>query len=143
MPMREKYKGIQDKLKAIGKDGCYFLALHSIVADVINEDITCYIVRDYNELVDNRLLQEDCTVLDSGMCLQYLLDIYAPGKYNILYHYETFLPEKLEANQYSIVEYYHNGVTHFRRRDVDTLKNSVTVAKGKKYSYRIFAVNAR
>lgn len=125
---RDRYKGVQTFLK----DGCYFLSLCSIAEDVSRKNVD--VIDAINASLQNQWAREDGYVMNPCAILQWLTH----SKWEL--RVEDKVPEVVEDNEWTVVKWYNKstGLTHFRRRDVDTLVNSNTVAKGKIQSCYVF-----
>ena len=74
-------------------------------------------------------------------------DVNAPEKILELFTGKKWSVEKVIGSSYKpkkgeyVIQHYKNGnIGHFRMKDYDPLQNSVTVAKGKIDSYRVFRI---
>ncbi len=121
-------QGIQSALEKIGKYGCGFLCLCRLFGVSDSEMLTMYYLA-----IENNLMDEDCYVKDWGK----LATFFAPD-------WEAYRCEKsnLKDNKAAFsIEYWYNPRTklhHFKLKDWDPLKNSVTVKEGMIESYRNF-----
>ncbi len=121
-------QGIQSALEKIGKYGCGFLCLCRMFGVSDSEMLTMYYLA-----IENNLMDEDCYVKDWGK----LATFFAPD-------WETYRCEKSNLKDKKAafyIEYWYNPRTklhHFKLKDWDPLKNSVTVKEGMIESYRNF-----
>ena len=131
--IKERYTGIQTKLKTIDTDGCLFLCLCSIIEEVTNApaDIIGII-----QLSKKRgWLSDDFTVNDS-------LEILRAFTGKIWKRTEPKkLPETIKDNEFSIEVWQkpNSKAKHFKRRFTDTLTNSQTVKIGSITEYYIYS----
>lgn len=123
---RQRYNGLQTFLK----DGCYFLSLCSIAEDSSGKKVD--IVEAYNMVLDSKWATEDAYILNPTAILHWLT-----SRHWTLVK-STSLPSSVPDNMYTVAKWVNGNVTHFRRRDVDTLRSSVTVAKGKVKEWYLF-----
>lgn len=121
--IRKRYSGIQTFLT----DGCYFLSLCSIaeectgirvdILDAISHSVT------HGWATSDAFINEPCKILKylTGGKTEWRLDV------------EPKVPEKVPEEMYVVLKYFNTrtGYTHFKRRYVDTLQDSRTVAEGK------------
>lgn len=135
-----RYAGIQDKLKNI-YEGCHFLTLCSIAEEALQ-----WINRNDNikvDLIDAVNLAFDKYLIDAGYDVKNncgLLEALTPG-----HHWtQTTVYELTNVmdNEFTEVVYKNprNNFKHYRRRSVDTLKDSVTVKEGYILEYRIYTM---
>lgn len=121
-------QGIQSTLEKIGKYGCGFLCLCKSFGVSDSDILTMYYLA-----IENDLMDEECYVKDWGKLATFL----APD-------WETYRCEKSNLKDKKAafhIEYWYNPRTklhHFKLKDWDPLKNSVTVKEGMIESYRNF-----
>jgi hypothetical protein len=131
--IKERYTGIQTKLKTIDTDGCLFLCLCSIIEEVTNApaDIIGII-----QLSKKRgWLSDEFTVNDS-------LELLRAFTGKIWKRTEPKkLPEIIKDNEFSIEVWQkpNSKAKHFKRRFTDTLINSQTVKIGSITEYYIYS----
>lgn len=125
--IKKKWVGVQ----SAWKEGCFFFALLTI----LDENDIRYDLWDVTHFcIKQGYMQDDGYILDSCGLLFALT-----GK-----HYEvaivSSLPAHIPSTWYTVEKWYNErtGYTHFRRRFVDTLKDSVTVSEGSLVAYYIF-----
>lgn len=134
MNIVERYTGIQDVCKAIGSDGCHFLTLCSIAEQYLDKPIDFFGL--VKHCLDTQWVTEDFYVNNDGTpILQYLTNKKWTRK-------EVAELPHIWYNDYSEAVYYNPRTKyhHFRRRAVDTLNHSITVAEGYIEKYYIYTV---
>ena len=125
---RFRYKGFQTFIK----DGCYWLSLCSIADDVRGTPVD--LITAYNVTVEKGWVSPNAYIKDPCAILQWL----TKRKWSL--RVEERVPDVVEDNEWTVLKYYNSrtGFTHFRRRDVDTLTSSTTVAEGKLVACYVF-----
>lgn len=122
-----RYQGVQTFLT----EGCLFLSLCSIAEQVVNEHIDILSTIQYAKAEGWIDSNNDMTKASQCALLGFLT-----GK---VWRREelTELPNPVPDEMYTVEKWVNlnTGLTHFRRRFVDTLTNSVTVAQGKLERY--------
>ena len=131
--IKERYDGVQTLFKKIDSDGCLFLCLCTIIEEVTGREADIAGIVQVSR--KRGWLANDYTVNDSLSLLNYFT-----GK---KFKRESVrkLPAAVSDNMFT-VEKWHNektGYTHFKRRFVDTVLNSVTVKQGKLIEYYIYS----
>lgn len=128
-----RYAGFQTYLKVVASDGCLLLSLLSIIEDVNKKVI------DFQSFVQTVIKYKwfdanDGTVLDSLSILNH----YTHKKWGR--EIVSKLPSKIGKKEYTIEKWYNprTKFTHFKRRYVDTLIDSVTVKEGSIIEYYIY-----
>lgn len=125
-----KLLGIQDKLKLLGENGCYILAILSGFGCSSLDEMLMLT----DKLIQKGLLSTTYTVLDNAELAKEL---------GLTYLYSPVKPKDSLCLFY-VKEYYNErtGFTHFvlcmNGKEYDTLENSITVKEGVVRSYRIF-----
>ncbi|MBO7715806.1 MAG: hypothetical protein J6S85_19745 [Methanobrevibacter sp.] len=128
-----RYNGIQTLLKHISDGGCLFLSLVSIIEEVTGQ------VADVFDIIQismkSKWLTPEFEVNNSIAILETFTDkiwsrIELPA-----------LPSEIRENEFTIEKWYNpkTKFTHFRRRFVDTLISSKTVAEGYLKEYYIYS----
>ena len=130
--LKERYKGIQTMLKHIGTDGCYFLSLCTIIEEVNNDNAD--ILDIVRASLDNNWMDSEYYIKDPCAILRHFT------KRDFKVRKMTELPTVVKDSEFTVEEWYNErtGLTHFKRRFVDTLKNSVTVKEGYIRDYVFF-----
>ena len=120
-----RYQGVQTFLT----EGCLFLSLCSIAEQVVNEHIDILSAIQYAKTEGWIDANNDMTETSQCALLGFLT-----GK---KWHREVFttLPNPIPDGMYTVEKWRRDKVTHFRRRFVDTLVSSVTVARGELSGY--------
>ena len=122
-----RYEGVQSFLT----EGCLFLCLCSIAEQVMGQKIDILDTIRYCKRMGYIDSKNEMT--EEGQCM-YLRDL--TGK---VWEREEFknLPAVVPDNMYTVEKWVNpnTGYTHFKRRFVDTLKNSVTVRDGYMIGY--------
>lgn len=125
--IERRYKGVQTFLT----EGCLFLSLCSIAEQVANMHIDILSAIQYAKSED--WIDKNNDMTEASQCA--LLGFLTGKKW----HREEFteLPNPVPYNMYTVEKWVNtdSGRTHFRRRFVDTLTKSVTVARGKLSGY--------
>ena len=124
--IKKKWEGGQ----SVWKEGCYFFSLLT-TADELG--IKYDLIHFTRFCLNQNLITADGTVRDA----EELLYALTGRRFK-----RTIVKEipLMKQNMYSIEKWYNErtGYTHFRRRFVDTVKDSVTVKEGKLMCYYIF-----
>lgn len=117
-----RYEGVQTFLT----EGCLFLSLMSIAEQVANEHIDILSAIQYAKTEGWIDANNDMTEASQCALLGFLT-----GK---VWHREVFttLPNPVPEKMYTVEHWinFDTGFTHFRRRFVDTVTKSITVAVG-------------
>lgn len=120
-----RYAGCQTFLT----EGCLFLSLLSIAEEYSKETFDCLRVLEYARKMGYITDNNDLTIIGQTSLLKDLT-----GK-----TWERVVMSKLPATvpdaMYTIEKWVNGKKTHFRRRFVDTLSNSITVRDGKLVEY--------
>lgn len=127
-----RYSGIQTHLKNISEYGCHFLTLCSIAEEATNTKID--LIDAVNKAISNNLIDNEYTVLNNIALLQILCN----NKYKWVETRVRRLPATIKDNEYTECVYTFGRSIHYRRRAVDTIINSNTVANGQITEYRIY-----
>ena len=135
LDVKARYQGFQSMCKIVNTDGCYFLALCSI----IEEYTDCPL-----DLIDAIRVSQSKGWVDSEFTIKNapkFLEYYT-GKKWVRSEMVSRLPVKILDNQFTVVIHYNKrtGFKHFKRRGFDTLDDSVTVKEGVILGYYIFTV---
>lgn len=125
--VKNKWSGIQ----TCWKEGCYFFTLLTIL-DELGIQYDMHAITRF--AIDNNYIKADGYVLEPLLFLK-----VATGKRFTMKVVQT-LPDNIADNQFTIEKWYNaaTGYTHFKRRFVDTLIDSLTVKNGKLSCYYIF-----
>ena len=120
-----RYAGVQTFLT----EGCLFLSLCSIVEQVANMHVDILSAIQYAKA--EGWIDKNNDMTEDSQCA--LLG-FLTGK---RWHREEFttLPNPVPDEMYTVEKWCNDAFTHFRRRFVDTLTKSVTVARGKLSGY--------
>jgi len=135
--IKKRYSGLQDDLGIVSKtlkDGaCLLLSLCSIIDEL--SDKPCDIIEVINTAWDNKWMKWDYELIDSLALLNHFT-----GK-RFSRTEVTSLPSVIKDNEFTIEKWYNPDTkyTHFKRRFVDTLKNSKTVKEGYIKEYYIYS----
>lgn len=111
-------------------EGCYFLALMSIAEEVSGAPIDL--------LAAIALCRAEGWVTDDAYVTNPTAILHALTGKRWTHKESTSLPDTVPDNMYTIQKWEHGATTHFRRRYVDTLRNSLTVKVGTIHSYYLF-----
>lgn len=127
------YTGLQTKLG--NNDACHFLCLCSIIHEYRERAVD--VLGLASHAITEGWLREDYYVRDALAILY-----YATKKRWVVYNTKDD-PGTVKRNQFTELEWYNprTGYTHFTRKYLDTLVNSVTVAEGSIKSYRVYTVS--
>ena len=120
-----RYAGVQTFLT----EGCLFLSLCSIAEQVANMHVD--ILSTIQQAKAEGWIDKNNDMTKDSQCA--LLGFLTGKKW----HREEFttLPNPVPYEMYTVEKWRRGKTTHFRRRFVDTLTNSVTVSKGELESY--------
>ena len=133
--IKKRYDGIQSRMKKLGSDGCYFLCLCEIIEEVNGREVD--LLKLVRECQDFGWIKDDYTVMNPTAILAYYTGhYYSMARVNIV-------PTVVHDNEFTIEKWYNprTGYTHFKRRFVDTLKDSVTVKEGSVVEYYFFKIS--
>jgi len=120
-----RYAGVQTFLT----EGCLFLSLCSIAEQVANMHVDILSAIQYAK--SEGWIDQNNEMTEDSQCA--LLG-FLTGKQ---WHREELsdLPNPVPDEMYTVEKWCRDKTTHFRRRFVDTLAKSVTVARGKLSGY--------
>ena len=116
-----RYEGVQTFLT----EGCLFLSLCSIAEQVVNEHIDILSAIQFAK-AEGWIDKNNDMTKDSQCALLGFLTGKKWHRDEMIY-----LPNPVPEEMYTVEKWRRDNATHFRRRFVDTVTNSVTVAKGK------------
>ena len=139
MTIKERYDGLQTLFKAAYESACHFLTLCSIADEYRADHKLPYIdlIWAIRTCRSRQLIDDEFYVKDDGTgVLKLLTDGQKWSRKDVA------KLGKVGDNDYTEAEWFNprTGYTHFRRRYVDTLRDSVTVAEGYIKQYRIYTV---
>lgn len=132
MIKKSRYEGIQTMLKALGYDGCHFLALLSIAEEFNSKAVDLIDIVRY--AMDKKWINHEFLVMGDGTAiLEYLTGVKWTRK-------EVVKLPVIRDNDYTEAIWYNpnTGYRHYRRRYFDTLIYSLTVAEGYIEKYYIY-----
>lgn len=120
-----RYAGVQTFLT----EGCLFLSLCSIAEQVANMHVDILSTIQYAKA--EGWIDKNNDMTEASQCA--LLGFLTGKKW----HREEFteLPNPVPDEMFTVEKWCRDKVTHFRRRFVDTLTHSMTVAMGKLSGY--------
>lgn len=131
--LRQRYDGIQTKMKQISDYGCLFLSLCSIIEEVTGKpaDIIGFIQKCLSE----KWIKDDYTVNDSIA----ILNFFTEKKWKRIEG--KALPIVINDNEFTVEKWYNPKTkgNHFKRRFVDTVTNSNTCRIGGIECYYIYS----
>jgi hypothetical protein len=131
--LRQRYDGIQTKMKQISDYGCLFLSLCSIIEEVTGKpaDIIGFIQKCLSE----KWIKDYYTVNDSIA----ILNFFTEKKWKRI-EVKT-LPIVINDNEFTVEKWYNPETkgNHFKRRFVDTVTNSNTCRIGGIECYYIYS----
>lgn len=124
------YSGLQSRLG--NNDACHFLVLCSIIHECRGREVDILGLASHS--IIEGWLREDYYVKDALAILRYA----TKSKWIIKVLKQS--PDDIGPSSFTELKWYNprTGYTHFTRRYVDTLVNSVTVAEGRVEEYRIY-----
>lgn len=120
-----RYAGVQTFLT----EGCLFLSLCSIAEQVVNGHIDILSTIQYAKA--EGWIDKNNDMTEDSQCA--LLGFLTGKKWQR--EELTALPNPIPNEMFTVEKWCRDKVTHFRRRFVDTLTNSVTVKMGKLVCY--------
>jgi hypothetical protein len=139
MTVKERYEGLQTLALALNTDGCHFLTLCSIADEYRYDHGLPYIdlIWAIRTLMSKGLIDSEFYVKDDGTNV---LSILTDGK-----KWTRKDVDKLGTigdNDYTEAVWFNPNTQfrHFRRRYVDTLRDSITVRDGYIEKYRVYTV---
>jgi hypothetical protein len=120
-----RYEGVQTFLT----EGCLFLSLCSIAEQVANMHVDILSTIQYAKA--EGWIDKNNDMTEASQCA--LLGFLTGKKW----HREEFteLPNPVPDEMFTVEKWCRDKVTHFRRRFVDTVTHSMTVAMGKLSGY--------
>lgn len=131
--IKARFEGMQNALTECGLNGCFFLALVSIAEESTQSKIDLLDAIVKAKQAD--LIKNDFFVNDSAG----VLSLLTGKKWRRTIVTPSELKEPIAENVYTVEKWVGTtGYTHFRRRYVDTVKNSQTVKNGKLACYYTF-----
>lgn len=130
--LKERYDGIQTKMKGIADGGCLLLALCSVIEETTGKPAD--LIGIIQKSLEKKYLLTDYTVNDSLMLLEEFT-----GKKWIRREVKE-LPIVINDNDFTIEKWYNPKTkgNHFRRRFVDTVTDSNTCRIGGIECYYIY-----
>lgn len=139
MTVKERYQNLQTEMLALHQDGCHFLTLCSIADDYRHDHNLPYIdlIWAIRTCTSKGLIDSEFYVKDDGCKI---LSLLTDGRKWTRKDVEKLGP--IGDNDYTEAVYYNprTEYKHFRRRYLDTLRDSVTVKEGYVIQYRIYTV---
>ena len=126
--IKKRYEGAQTFLK----DGCYFLSLMSIAEEVTGKPID--ILEAIYYCVNRNYCRRDAWI--NNPCL--ILEAFTGKKWKL--SKSPKLPAVVPDEMYTVEKWELNGGNHFRRRYMDTVIASNTVANGRFVEYYLFEI---
>lgn len=126
--IKERYEGVQSFLQ----EGCLFLSLCSIAEEVNGTNVdVLHMVRvakqhGWIDKANNLTVAGQCGLLEALTGKQWTRTV-------------RDVAGDVKDNEYTVQKWVRGNYTHFKRRYVDTLVNSQTVAKGKMESVYVYA----
>lgn len=140
MTVKERYDGLQTLFLAAHQGACHFLTLCSIADEYRHDHDMPYVDLIWAIRVcrSRQLIDDEFYVLDDGTNV---LKLLTNGKKWTRKDVEKL--GEIRDNDYTEAEWFNprTGYTHFRRRYVDTLRDSVTVKEGYIKKYRVYTVH--
>lgn len=127
LAIEKRYKGCQTFLK----EGCLFLSLCSIVEQVTDEPVDILEALAYAK--QQHLIDSDNSMSESHQC-EFLWQLTGKRWHRVV---SKALANPVPKEMYTVEKWENprTGLTHFRRRFVDTLSNSITVKEGTLVAY--------
>lgn len=131
-----KVNGLQDVLKRIGTDGCYFM---SFVAGMNNGEVDLNdLVGYYYSLRDKNLIDKNCTVLDNKEFGKYFGYKYSYCPYSENINIDITKADIVIAEYFNPRTNYTHFVLQINCKNYDSLEDSKTVKEGYIKSLRLF-----
>ena len=139
MTVKERYEGLQTLFSAAYESSCHFLTLCSIADEYRTDHGLPYIdlIWAIRTCRSRGLIDDEFCVKDDGCGI---LKLLTDGKKWSRKDVEVL--GKVGDNDYTEAEWFNprTNFTHFRRRYVDTLRDSITVREGYIKKYRVYSV---
>lgn len=139
MTVKERYEGFQTLALQLHKSGCHFLTLCSIADEYRHDRGLPYIdlIWAIRTCQSKGLIDNEFYVKDDGTKV---LSLLTDGRKWTRKDVEKL--GQIRDNDYTEAEWFNpcTGFTHFRRRYLDTLSDSITVAEGYIKRYRVYTV---
>lgn len=129
--IERRYKGVQTFLI----EGCLFLSLTSIAEQVANMHIDLLSALQYAKA--EGWIDKNNNMTEDTQC--YYLEYLTSKKWHREVKKE--LPRSVPEEMYTVEKWLspHTGKTHFRRRFVDTITDSITVKEGVLVAYYCYS----
>ncbi len=124
MNVKERYNGIQTVFEKAGDYACLFLSLLSIAEEYTGLPVDFIVA--YNKCIELGLIDKDFYCKNQEKMLYELTG--KKWKKTALKELPSPVPECM----FTVEKWFNErtGLTHFRRREFDTLESSVTVKEG-------------
>lgn len=131
----KRFVNLQDVLGMMSKYGCLFLCIIGIAEEYNKAPVD--LIGAYRDFRLRNWIDDEFTCNDSLAMLHYLTGVKWERKV------VTTLPSVIADNEYTIETWVNDNKTHFRRRFVDTVKDSQTVRMGILTGYYIYIAGGK
>ena len=115
--IKTRYENIQQITMNCSKYGCFFCSLLSIIEEYTGKQLD--FIDSYYKCINAKVMTKDFLVLDKIKLLELFTVDY------IHFRQSKNINEKIADNEYTIIKYSNNGKTHYKRKYIQTYKNSV------------------
>lgn len=114
--IKARYENIQQIALNCSKYGCFFCSLLSIIEEHTGKQLD--IIDSYYKCINAKVMNDNFLVLDKVKLLELFTIDY------VHFRLSKNINEKIADNEYTIIKYSKNGNTHFKRKYIQTYKNS-------------------
>ena len=114
--IKARYENLQQIALNCSKYGCFFCSLLSIIEEYTGKELD--IIDSYHKCINSKVMNDDFLVLDKVKLLELFTIDY------VHFRQSKNINEKIADNEYTIIKYSRNGKTHYKRKYIQTYKNS-------------------
>ena len=114
--IKARYENLQQIALNCSKYGCFFCSLLSIIEEYTGKKLD--IIDSYYKCINAKVMNDNFLVLNKVKLLELFTIDY------IHFRQSKNINEKIADNEYTIIKYSKNGKTHFKRKYIQTYKNS-------------------
>ena len=114
--IKARYENLQQIALNCSKYGCFFCSLLSIIEEYTGKKLD--IIDSYYKCINAKVMNDNFLVLDKVKLLELFTIDY------VHFRLSKNINEKIADNEYTIIKYSKNGKTHFKRKYIQTYKNS-------------------
>ena len=115
--IKARYENLQQIALNCSKYGCFFCSLLSIIEEFTGKKLD--IIDSYYKCINAKVMNDNFLVLDKVKLLELFTIDY------VHFRQSKNINEKIADNEYTIIKYSKNGKTHYKRKYIQTYKNSL------------------